>query len=145
MGTLVRPVAPVEMVVVGFPTAEFNGSIAPALAQIIANGTVRLLDLVLVSKAADGEVTILEVSDADADGIGEISLLVEDIPGLLGDTDIATVTDELPPDTSAALLVWENTWAIPVVAAIRSNGGFLIAHERIGADELSIVLDAIDD
>lgn len=145
MGTLVRPVAPVDMVVVGFPTAEFNGSIAPALAEIVAKGTVRILDLVLVSKSDDGVVTILEVNDVDEHGIGEITLLVKDIPGLLADTDIATVTDELPAGTSAALVVWENSWAIPIVAAIGSNGGFLIAHERIGVEELEIVLAAIDD
>jgi hypothetical protein len=144
MSAMIRPVGPVDMVVVGFPTAEFDGSIAPALAEIVRSGTARLLDMVLVSRTLDGELVYLEVEDADKHGIGELTLVVCDTPGLLAEDDVNAVGEGLPPGSSAALIAWENTWAIKAVQAIAANGGFLIAHERISAPDVSAALDAIE-
>ena len=144
MSTMIRPVGPVDVVVIGFPTAEFDGSIAPAIADIVRAGTARLLDLVFVSRTLDGELVYLEVGDADERGIGELTLVTVDAPGLLAEDDVSAVSEGLLPGTSAALIAWENTWAVKAVQAIAANGGFLIAQERIPALDVVSAYDAID-
>lgn len=144
MSTMIRPVGPVDVVVIGFPTAEFDGSVAPAIADIVRTGTARLLDLIFVSRTLDGELVYLEVDDADEHGIGELTMAVVDAPGLLAEDDVSAVTGGLLPGTSALLIAWENTWAVKAVQAIAANGGFLIAQERISALDVASAFDAID-
>ena len=83
----VRPVGPVDVLVVGFPDAKPDGSIAAAISELVANGTVRILDLVLVYKDDAGEVILAEVTDVDGDGIPDLVAMRGDLPGLLTDAD----------------------------------------------------------
>lgn len=144
MSTMIRPVGPVDVVVIGFPTADFDGSVAAAIADVVQSGTARLLDLILVSRTADGELIYLEVEDADERGIGELTLVTCDAPGLLAEDDVTAVAEALLPGTSAAMIAWENTWAIKAVQAIAAKGGFLIAQERISAVDVAAAFEEID-
>ena len=145
MADIVRPAGPVDIAVIAFDEPKFDGSIASAIADLVANGTVRILDIVLVNKDANGVVTLLEVTDIDGDGIPDLVALQGDIPGLLSETDAGVAIAEMPNNTAIAMLAWENTWLVRASQAIRNNGGTLIAFERIPADDVQAVLDASDE
>ena len=145
MADIVRPAGPVDIAVIAFDEPKFDGSIASAIADLVADGTVRILDIVLVNKDENGEVTLLEVTDVDGDGIPDLVALQGDIPGLLSETDAGLAVEEMPNNTAIALLAWENTWLVRAGQAIRNNGGTLIAFERIPAEDVQAVLDASDE
>ena len=132
---------PVEYLLIGFPGNQFKGEIVPALADLIEAGTVRILDLVFVKKDEDGSITTFEY-DAMTEAPG-FAALDGEAGGLLNDDDIALAAEALAPDSSAALLVWEDTWAAPLAAALRNAGGVLVASERIPHEIVEQALDAL--
>lgn len=144
MGEVVRPVGPVDVLVIGFPENRFDGSIVPAIADLVARGIVRILDAIIVSKDDDGEVTFVEITDFDGDGVNDLAILTGDIPGLLGEDDEFMVGDNLPAGSTAAMIAWENTWAIGAAVAMREAGGVVLAHERIAAPDVDAVLSALE-
>jgi uncharacterized membrane protein len=118
--------------VVAFPGNKFNGEVLPAIAEQVEKGTIRIIDLAFVSKDADGNVTALEVSDLDSDiGQGLHALLGDEKGGLINDEDIMAVAEEMEPNFSAGLLVWEDVWATKIKNAIIDSGGELWDLERI--------------
>ena len=145
MADIVRPAGPVDVAIIAFDEPKFDGSVASAIADLVANGTVRILDIVLVNKDENGTVTVLEVTDVDGDGIPDLVALQGDIPGLLSETDAGLAVEEMPNSTAIALIAWENTWLVRAGQAIRNNGGTLIAFERIPAEDVQAVLDASDE
>jgi uncharacterized membrane protein len=136
--------APVDLVLLGFPGNQFTGDIAPALKDLVASGTVRILDLVFITKDADGNVAGVELSD-----LSEVGAAFDDVDGeineLLTDEDIEAAGEELEPDSSAALLMFENTWAGRLATAIREANGEVLAYERIPRDAMQEFLGAISD
>jgi hypothetical protein len=125
-------IGPVEYMVVAFPGNKFNGEILPAIAEQVEKGTIRIIDLALVSKDADGNVTALEVSDLDSEiGTALHALLGDEKGGLLNDEDIMAVAEEMEPNFSAGLLVWEDVWATKIKNSIIDAGGELWDLERI--------------
>jgi Family of unknown function (DUF6325) len=124
---------PVDYLVVGFPAdkADFSGAMADELKKLTDSGTVRVLDLVLVMKAADGTVEAAELRDKDESEVGELLSLEADLSLLLAAEDVERVAADLEPESAAAVLVWENTWAGPLASAIRHSGGELITTGRI--------------
>lgn len=135
-------IGPIDYVVIEFPGNRFNGELTPALVDLLRSGLVRIIDLVFIHKDPDGTVTAVELEDADPEEAGLLSGLPCDVPGLLSDDDVAAVGEVLEPDSSAALLVWENVWAAPFAGAVRRAGGQLVASGRI---PLTDVLDSLDD
>lgn len=125
-------VGPVEYVVLGFPGNQFTGAVAPALAELSQNGTIRILDLVFIAKDADGDVVAGELEDHDA--AEAFAALEGEIGGLVSQEDIEHAAEGLAPNSSAALLVWEDVWAAPLAAALRESGGVLIEGGRIPHD-----------
>jgi len=125
-------IGPIEYIIVGFPGNQFNGEIAPALADLIDSNTIRILDLVFISKDADGEVAAFEYDELEE--LAAFGDLDGEVGGLIGPDDIAHAAEGLEPNSSAALLIWEDTWAIPVVEAMRSSGGMLLEGGRIPHD-----------
>ena len=125
-------IGPIEYIIVGFPGNQFTGQIAPALADLIDNDTIRILDLVFISKDADGDVTAFEYDELEE--LAAFGDLDGEVGGLIGPDDIAHAAEGLDPNSSAALLIWEDTWAIPLVEAMRSSGGVLLEGGRIPHD-----------
>ena len=142
MADIVRPVGPVDVAIIAFDEPKFDGSIASAIADLVAGGIVRVLDIVLVNKDENGEVTVLEVTDVDGDGIPDLVALQVDIPGLLTESDAGVAIEAMPNNTAIAMLAWENTWLVRAGQAIRDNGGTVLAFERIPADDVQAVLDS---
>jgi hypothetical protein len=126
---------PVEVAVIGFDTNKrFKGEIAPALADVVDAGVVRIIDLVFVTKDANGAVRAMELSDADEDVAEVMSMLTEDVTGLLSEDDVREIGEQLQPDSSAAMIVFEHAWARRLREAILRASGRLIAQERIPAE-----------
>lgn len=136
--TDVDQLGPVDYLVVGFPAdkADFSGAMANELKKLMDSGTIRVLDLVLVTKAEDGTVEAAELRDKDDSEVGELRSLEADLSLLLAFDDVERVGADLEPGSAAAVLVWENTWAGPLASAIRHSGGELIGTGRIPTQAL---------
>ena len=142
MSDVVRPVGPVDVAVIAFDEPKFDGSVASAIADLVAQGIVRVLDIVLVNKDENGQTTLFEVTDVDGDGIPDLIAIKGDIPGLLSEDDAAAAIESMPNSSAIAMFAWENTWLIRASQAIRNNGGTLVAFERIAAEDVQAVLDS---
>jgi uncharacterized membrane protein len=136
------PIGPVEMALIGFPGDRFDESIIPALAELVESGTVRVIDLVLVKKDADGNVTAAELTQLDADEAASFDPLEGEIGELFSDEDLAAAGAQLPPDSAAALLLWENSWATRLAAEVAGAGGQVLFHDRVPEDVLNEALAA---
>jgi hypothetical protein len=134
-------VGPVEYIVVAFPGNKFTGKIAPALADLVQNGTIRILDLAFVAKDGDGNVVAMELSDLPTDDAAEFDSLNAQAGGLFNDEELASAGDELEPNSAAALLVWENLWAKTFVEAVREADGELLDYDRIPHEVAEAALD----
>jgi len=122
-------IGPVEYVLIAFPENRFRGDIAPELAKLIDSGTVRILDLLFIGKDAEGDVAIFEFDQLDE--LGAFSTLEGETGGVISEEDIDYAASVLEPNSSAALIVWEDTWATPFVEAVREAGGVLVEGARI--------------
>ena len=124
-------IGPVEYMVVAFPGNKFKGEIVPALGDLVDNGTIRIIDLAFVGKDADGNVLAFELEDADSEVGSAFSTIKQEHGRLLSEEDVMEVGSALDPNSSAALLVWEDLWATKVRDAIVNAGGELVTIQRI--------------
>jgi hypothetical protein len=131
---------PVEYIVVGFPGNEFNGQIAPELMALVESGTVRILDLIFIGKDAEGDVLAFEIDELGDAGFDQ---LPGEVGGLIGPEDIEFVAAQLEPNSSAALLIWEDVWAAPFAAAVLESGGVLLQGARIPHAVIESVLEGL--
>jgi uncharacterized membrane protein len=131
---------PVEIAVLEFPGRGFDGEIVPALSELVDDGIVTILDLVLVCKDVDGSITSVELSDLGADTAALFDDLDGEVNGLLADEDLATVGEALSLGSSALLVVWETSWARRLVDAVAASGGRLVAHDRLDAETVRELL-----
>jgi hypothetical protein len=124
---------PVDIVIIGFPGNKFSGRIVPALQELIDNRTVRVIDLLFVIKDAEGVVATLEIGDLDAvDGAAFLDIEVLQ-PGALNEEDADEVSEDLPLNSSALLIAFENSWAARFVEAVFAADGVVIDNIRIPA------------
>ncbi len=105
---------PVDWIVVEFPGSRFNGEMAPALRDLVERDLVRVLDLLVLKKDADGTLEAFELSDLDPAEIGELRTYEAELATLLSEEDVTAIAEAIEPGNSAAVLVWENSWAAPV-------------------------------
>ena len=136
---------PVDWIVVEFPGSRFNGEIAPALLDLVDRGLVRVLDLLILKTDADGAIEAFELSDLDDSEIGELRTHEAELAMLLSEEDVTAVAAAIEPGSSAAVLVWENTWAAPFGSAVRRSGGQLVASGRIPIQALLAAVELEDD
>ena len=100
-------IGPVDVAVIAFEGGEFSRDVAPVLADLESSDTVRVIDLAFVRKAADGSTSIVELAD-DADAAA-FDQLTESQVELLSEADLADLAEGLTPETSAMVIVWENS------------------------------------
>jgi hypothetical protein len=134
---------PIDYLLVEWPGRQPNGEVAPHLVDLVDRGLVRILDLALIAKDEDGTVAGIELADL-GDGSAELSVFEGASSGLISDEDLGEAGAALEPGTSAALLVFENTWAAPFAAAVRRSGGQLVASGRIPVQAIEAALDAAE-
>jgi hypothetical protein len=133
---------PVDIVIIGFPGNKFSGEIVPALQELIENRTVRVLDLLFVIKDAEGTVAVIEAADLDpVDGAGFLEIDIVQ-PGALNEEDADEVSEDLPLNSSALLIAFENTWAGRFVEAVFNADGVVIDNIRIPATVVNEVISA---
>ena len=121
-----------------------TGEAAPLLVDLVDRGIIRVLDVMFVIKNEDGTFSGFDATDLDEKGVGDFIAFEGASSGLLGDEDVATAADAIEPGSAAVMIVYENRWAGPFVAAVRRNGGIPVAFERIPAQDLIDALDAAD-
>jgi len=136
-------IGPVDVAVLYFAGSEFNGDVAPAIIELQDSGIVRIIDIAFINKDADGVVTIIEVEDADvAEAFASISSGQLD---LLSEQDLEGLAEGVDAGSSALIIVWENTWAGRLAAAVRGSNGQLVALERIPHDVVLTALAALNE
>ncbi len=136
---------PIDLVVIGYPAdAPMTGEAVPLLMDLVDRGIVRVLDVLFVTKNADGTVSGFEAVGLDDKGVGDLRMFEGASSGLLGEDDVGTAADAIEPGTSAVLIIYENRWAAPFAAAVRRNGGVLIDNQRIPVQDLVGALDAAE-
>jgi Family of unknown function (DUF6325) len=127
-------IGPVDYAVIAFPGNRFRGEIGPALAELVEAGTIRIIDIAFVGKNPDGDAIAFELTELDPDVQEGLDKAGIEVGGLLNDDDMMDIAAGLEPNSSAALLVWENVWARKVAQTMRDAGGELVAFERLPHD-----------
>jgi Family of unknown function (DUF6325) len=136
---------PVDIVVIAYPPgAPMTGEAAPLLVDLVERGIIRVLDAMFVMKNEDGTFSGFDATDLDEKGVGDFTVFEGASSGLLGQDDAAKAAEEIEPGSAAVMIVYENRWAAPFVAAVRRNGGVPVAFERIPAQDLIDALDAAE-
>ena len=128
---MAEEIGPVEYLIVAFPGNRFRGEIAPALADLVEAGTIRIIDIAFVAKDEDGEVAAFELTDIDPEVREGLESLGIEVTGLFNEEDLMAAAEELEPNSSAALLVWEDVWAREVAQALRDAGGEVFDFGRL--------------
>jgi hypothetical protein len=127
-------IGPVDYAIIVFPGNRFRGEIAPAIGDLVDDGTIRIIDIAFVGKDADGSAVAMEMTELDPDVQEGLEKLGIEVGGLFSEDDLMGAADALEPNSSAALLIWENVWARKVAQSMRDAGGVLVAFERIPHD-----------
>ncbi len=126
-------IGPVEYIAIAFPGNKFSGAIIPAIKDLQDSGTIRVLDLVIISKDGDGNVTAVELSEASPEEQATLAALGVQTRNLLGQEDFEDIGEALDPNSTAGLMIWENVWAARFAKSLRDADGILIANGRIPA------------
>ena len=134
-------IGPVDYMIVAFPGNKFRGEIAPALADLVDAGTIRIIDIAFVGKSESGDTVAFELTELDPDVQAGLENLGIEVGGLFNEDDLMDAAAGLEPNSSAALLVWENVWARDVAQAMRDAGGVLVDFERLPHDVVQAARD----
>jgi Family of unknown function (DUF6325) len=137
----VDDLGPIDYLVVEFPGAQPRGDALPILLDLVDRGIVRIIDLLFLRKDPDGSVVVLEISDLDGDGVLDVEVLHGASSGVLGRDDIEQAAALVEPGRAVGILVYENLWAAPFVAALHRAGGALVAAGPVPMEDLSAALD----
>jgi hypothetical protein len=136
-------IGPVEYLILGFPGNNFTGQIVTELAKLIDGGLVRIIDLTFITKDADGHVDVVEYDAVEE--LAAFAGLDAEVGGILTDEDVAYAAQALEPNSSAALLIWEDTWATPFAVAVRNANGVIIEGARIPREIIEEAIGALTD
>lgn len=136
---------PVDYAVIEFPAdRQPDGSALPLLRDLVDRGIIRVLDLAFVRREADGSIVGIDIENVGLGGEVDVTLFSEASSGLVDDADLGEAGSALEPGASAAVLVYENTWAAPFATALRRSGAQLVAGGRIPVQAILATLDALD-
>ena len=133
---------PVDYAVVEFPAgaSNFTGEMTKELVALVDAGTIRLIDVLILTKEEDGTVDAMELSDIEE--LGELEALESELAELLAAEDVAHLAAAMEPGSTAGVLIWENLWAAPFASAARRSGGQLIANGRIPIQAIIASIEA---
>ena len=133
---------PVDYVIIEFPagSSNFTGEMARELIALVDAGTIRVIDILILTKNEDGSVDAIELSDVEE--LGELQALEAELGELLAEEDVVNLAAAMDPGTTAGVLIYENTWAAPFASAARRSGGQLIANGRIPIQAIIASIEA---
>ena len=136
---------PIDYIVVEWPAdKQPTGEAMPLLVDLVDRGLIRVLDLAFVHKEEDGTVVGMDLEAFGPDGDPQLTVFEGASSGLLGEDDYQEAGAAIEPGCSAALLVYENTWAAPFATALRRSGAQLVATGRIPVNALISALDELE-
>jgi hypothetical protein len=133
---------PISYLIVQFPGNKMTGEGLPTLVDLVDQGLIRILDLVFAGRDTDGTMTILNLADIDGDGELDLTIFEGISSGMLDESDLEDAKEAIEPGSSAAILIFENRWAIDFVQALRRGGAELVAAGYIPQDTLLASLEA---
>ena len=133
---------PVDYLVVEFPAgaSNFTGEMATELLALVDSGTIRVIDILILTKNEDGSVEAMELSDIE--DLGPLQALETELADLLAADDVEHLAAAMEPGSTAGVLIWENLWAAPFASAARRSGGQLIANGRIPIQAIIASIEA---
>jgi hypothetical protein len=140
--TTLDQLGPVDYIVVEFPAgaSNFTGEMTAELVALAESGTIRVIDVLILTKNEDGSVDAVELSDV-AD-LGPLQQIETELAELLAEDDIVNLAAAMDPGSTAGVLIWENLWAAPFASAARRSGGQLIADGRIPIQAIIASIEA---
>ena len=140
--TSLDELGPVDFVIVEFPaeTANFTGEMVKELLALVEAGTIRVIDMLILVKNADGSVDAMEL--ADLEDLGELQILEAQLAELLAEEDVEHLAAAMDPGSTAGVIIYENLWAAPFASAARRAGGQLIANGRIPIQAIIAAIEA---
>ena len=145
MGTEeLEEMGPIDYILIEWPGRQPTGEAAPIVADLVERGIIRVLDLAFIAKAEDGSVAGLEITEL-GEAAEQMKIFEGASSGLLAEDDIEEAAKALEPGTSAALIVFENSWAAPLSSALRRSGAQLVANGRIPVQAVLAALDAAEE
>jgi uncharacterized protein DUF6325 len=133
-------IAPVDYIAVAFPGNKFSGAILPEIKKLVDAGTIRVLDLVIITKDEEGNVAAIEASEASPELAASLAALGIERKNLLGQDDFEDIGEALEPNSTCGLMVWENVWAADFAKSLRDADGILLGQGRIPAAFLEELL-----
>jgi hypothetical protein len=133
---------PVDYIVVEFPAGKsnFTGEMTKELLALVDAGTIRLIDVLILTKNEDGTVDAMELSDIEE--LGPLREVEAQLASLLAEDDVEHLAAAMDPGSTAGVLIWENLWAAPFASAARHSGGQLIATGRIPIQAIIASIEA---
>ena len=140
--TSLDELGPVDYVVVEFPAGaqNFTGEMVEELLALVEAGTIRVIDVLILTKNEDGSVDAAELSDIP--NLGELEALESELAELLAAEDVENLAAAMDPGSVAGVLIYENLWAAPFASAARRSGGQLIANGRIPIQAIIASIEA---
>ncbi len=135
---------PVDFVALEFKGNQFKGEIFPELMKLVNDGVVRVIDIIVVKKDADGNVTHQEIQETDQSVLAVFNPLKAEINGMIQVEDIELIGEKLDPNTTAALLMFENLWAVNFVKAVENANGRAVMHVRIPHEVVVETMEKIE-
>jgi hypothetical protein len=140
--TSLDQLGPVDYLIVEFPegASSFTGEMAAELVALVESGTIRVIDVLILTKNDDGSVDAAELSDIEE--LGELQAVEAQLAELLAEEDVEHLAAAMEPGSTAGVLIWENLWAAPFAAAARRSGGQLIANGRIPIQAIIASIEA---
>ena len=133
---------PIDYLIVEFPAdaSNFTGEMVAELRKLVDGGTIRVIDVLVLTKDADGTIDAMELSDVGE--LGDLQELEGELAELLAAEDVEQLAAAMDPGSTAGVLVWENTWAGPFASAARRSGGQLISNGRIPIQAIIASIEA---
>ena len=140
--TSLDDLGPVDYLVVEFPAgaSNFTGEMAAELLALVDSGTIRVIDILILTKDEDGAVDAMEL--ADVGELGELQAIEAQLAELLAADDVEHLAAAMEPGSTAGVLIWENLWAAKFASAARRSGGQLIANGRIPIQAIIASIEA---
>ncbi|MCU0279239.1 MAG: DUF6325 family protein [Candidatus Nanopelagicales bacterium] len=135
---------PIDYLVVEYPNGNPTGEALPYLIDLVDRGLIRILDVALLAKGTEGDVSIISLDDLREFQATDFALFAGASSGLLDDEDLVETAAVLSPGSIGAILVYENTWAAPFATALVKAGAQLVANGRIPINAMLAAVEAAE-
>ena len=132
---------PIDFIALEFKTDQLTGESLPALLELVQKQIVRVIDLVIIRKDQDGHYQVLEIEELAPDILAIFDPLEIEISGIIQVEDIELIAEALEDNTTAALLLFENLWAIKFGEAVTRSSGRVVMFDRIPFEVVNETLE----